>query len=105
MQKSKLKPQLISEVADLIKTRCVYFFRKLKYGYGAKIAEWICRQAKQKTQAILCVLTSIFAKHDGKSADKICADNRIGVSRRPKFSKHWICILKSVKTERFYNHT
>ncbi len=84
---------------------CFYFFRKLKYGYGAKIGERICRQAKQKTQAILCVLTSIFAKHDGKSADKICADNRIGVSLRPKFSKHWICIRKSVKTERFYHHT
>ncbi|MBR3996635.1 MAG: hypothetical protein IKI97_15320, partial [Clostridia bacterium] len=23
----------------------------------------------------------------------------------PKFSKHWICIRKSVKTERFYHHT
>ncbi len=22
----------------------------------------------------------------------------------PKFSKHWICIRKSVKTERFYQH-
>ena len=48
------------------------FFRKLKYGYGAKIAEGICRQAKQKTQAILCVLTSIFDAPD----EKIAAEKR-----------------------------
>ena len=99
-------PFLLRQVIKRGQTNAYYyFFRKLKYGYGAKIGERICRQAKQKTQAILCVLTSIFAKHDGKSADKICADNRIGVSLRPKFSKHWICIRKSVKTERFYHHT
>lgn len=34
--------------------------------------EQIFRQIAQKTQAILCVLTSIFGRYDGKYADQTC---------------------------------
>ena len=42
-----------------------------------QIGERIFRRIKQKTQAILCVLTSIFARYGGKGSDKVCAGDQI----------------------------